>query len=44
MNAYGEGHQAFYDGIDRNRNPWAEGLRAWREWFEGWDAAARSSC
>ena len=42
VNTYSEGYTAFHNGIDRNCNPWVEGGREWREWFEGWDAAARS--
>ena len=41
MDAYGEGYAAFHKGVDRDLNPWAEGLRQWRDWFRGWDAAYR---
>lgn len=37
---YHEGWNAFANGTYRCRNPYAEGLKAWYEWFKGWDAAA----
>jgi hypothetical protein len=43
MDAYGEGYAAFHRGVDRDLNPWAEGLREYRQWFRGWDDAARAS-
>jgi hypothetical protein len=43
MDGYGEGFNAFHRGVDRRNNPYAEGARAYYDWFKGWDAAARQS-
>lgn len=43
MGTYSEGYEAFHRGINRSSNPWAEGGREWKQWFEGWDTAERSS-
>jgi len=45
MDGYGAGYAAFHRGVERWKcnNPYAEGSRAYSEWFRGWDAAARAS-
>lgn len=34
--AYGEGHQAYYDGYSLIHNPYKRNTEMWEEWRSGW--------
>ena len=40
-NAFDEGYDAYWDGVDVSDNPYDEGMEGRRSWEEGWRAARK---